>query len=118
MGPTPPEQKIEAVATTLYGAGTVVYTENARRDLKIISELGYGGLPICISKTQHSLSDNPKALGVPHDYTLTVTGAKVASGAGFVVVFTGRVLMMPGLPSHPAAADIDVDEKGVIHGLF
>ncbi|WP_435115616.1 formate--tetrahydrofolate ligase [Halolamina sp. C58] len=111
-------EKIRAVATRVYGADDVEFTSAARADIERIESLGLDGLPVCISKTPSSLSDDPEKVGVPEDWTLTVTELSPSAGAGFVVVLTGDVLTMPGLPADPAAAHIDVDEDGSVHGLF
>lgn len=112
------KEKIYAIATKIYGAKDVVYTTAAEKAIAKIEELGGGRLPVCIAKTQYSLSDNPSLLGAPKDFTLTVRDAKLSNGAGFVVVYTGDIMTMPGLPKAPAAEKIDVDEHGVISGLF
>ncbi len=111
------EQKIERVAKEIYGARSVYLESAARKQIKKIDELGFGRLPICIAKTQSSLSDNPKLLGAPRDWMLTVTGAHVAAGAGFIVVVAGNMLLMPGLSKDPQAMMLDVDEGGHITGL-
>lgn len=112
------EQKIESVARKIYHADDVEYMPAAKTKLKKLAKDGFAHLPICIAKTQYSFSDNPKLLGAPRGFTLTVRDAKVSAGAGFVVVFVGEILAMPGLPKAPAAEGIDVDSKGVITGLF
>ncbi len=111
-------QKIETIATKIYGAKSVNYTPSAAKQLAKLEELGFGDLPICMAKTQYSLSDNPDLLGRPTGFELNVREAYVAAGAGFVVVLTGSVMTMPGLPKKPAAYGIDVDDNGVISGLF
>jgi formate--tetrahydrofolate ligase len=111
-------EKIETIATRIYGADGVELSREARKQLKRITDLGYGELPICMAKTPASLSDDPKVPGRPHDFAITVTGARVSAGAGFVVVYTGQVMTMPGLPRQPAALAIDVDAQGHISGLF
>lgn len=111
-------EKIECIATRIYGAAKVEFTAQARRELKRIDGLGFGGLPVCMAKTPASLSDDPKVPGCPAGFTLTVSSARVSAGAGFVVVFTGAVMTMPGLPKEPAARHIDVDAEGNISGLF
>jgi formate--tetrahydrofolate ligase len=93
-------------------------TTVAKKAIAQIEKLGYGNLPICIAKTPSSFSDNPKIPGRPTDFVITVTNAKVSAGAGFVVVYTGEIMTMPGLPKKPAAMEIDLDEKGEIVGLF
>ena len=114
----PLTEKVEAIATTIYGAQGIELTGEARKQVKRITDLGYGELPVCMAKTPASLSDNPKLPGRPRDFTITVTGARVSAGAGFAVVYTGQVMTMPGLPRHPAALAIDVDAQGNISGLF
>ena len=112
------EDKVKAVATKIYGAGSVSYSQTAKKQLKQITEMGFGNLPICMAKTQYSLSDDPKALGRPSGFELSIREAYVSAGAGFVVVLTGSIMTMPGLPKRPAAFDIDVDDDGNIVGLF
>ncbi len=115
---SPLTEKIEAVAQRVYGADGVDFAPAAAKELKRLEELGYGDLPICMAKTQYSFSDDPSKLGAPSNYRITVRKAKVSAGAGFVVVLTGEVMTMPGLPKVPAAESIDVDENGKIVGLF
>ena len=110
--------KIYAIATKIYGADDVAYTPAAKKQLARITELGYGNLPICMAKTQYSLSDDPKKIGRPRNFDITVREAYVSAGAGFVVALTGSIVTMPGLPKRPAAFDIDVDDSGKIVGLF
>ena len=93
-------------------------TPNARKQMKQLTELGFGGLPICMAKTQYSFSDDAALLGAPKGFRITVRNLKVSAGAGFVVALTGDIMTMPGLPKVPAAEKIDVDENGVISGLF
>ena len=112
------EQKIITVATKIYGADAVEFTNAAKRDLERLTTLGFAACPICIAKTPLSLSDNPKLPGRPAGFSITVSGAKISAGAGFVVVYTGSIMTMPGLPRKPAALSIDVDEEGNITGLF
>jgi formate--tetrahydrofolate ligase len=114
----PVKDKIEAVATKIYGAGKVVYTSKAELALRRINRLGLNGLPVCIAKTQKSLSDNPKLIGRPRDFTITVREIEIAAGAGFIIPITGDMMRMPGLPSVPAAEHIDIDKDGNISGLF
>ena len=114
----PIDEKVHCLATTLYGAADVDFSPEALRDIKQIANLGYGNLPVCVAKTQSSFSDDPKLTGVPSGFRLSVTGARVRAGAGFVVIYTGKVMTMPGLPRRPAALDIDVDAAGAISGLF
>jgi len=111
-------KKIETVAKKVYGAAAIDYTATARADLKKIRDLGMENIPVCIAKTQKSLSDNPKLLGKPKDFVVTVREIELSAGAGFVVPITGKIMRMPGLPSKPAAEDIDVDNEGNITGLF
>ncbi len=112
------KEKIETVAKEIYGAGAVSYASAAQLQLKRLEELGFGGLPVCMAKTQYSLSDDPALLGRPEGYTMQVREVYVSAGAGFVVALTGAVMTMPGLPGKPAALHIDVDKDGVITGLF
>lgn len=111
------EQKIEKVAKDIYGAHSVHLESPARKRLQRIDALGFGRLPICIAKTQSSLTDNPKLFGAPRDWMLTVTDAHLAAGAGFIVVVAGNMLLMPGLSQDPQAMVLDVDERGHITGL-
>lgn len=115
---TPIKEKIETVARQVYGADGIELTSQAKKSIKRIENLGYGGLPICVAKTPLSLTDNPKRPGRPKGFTITVSSARVSAGAEFVVVYTGDVMTMPGLPKHPAALDIDIDKQGNITGLF
>ena len=112
------KDKINTVSTEIYGADGVTYTPAASKQLAKIEEMGFGNLPVCMAKTQYSLSDDPSMLGRPTGYNITVREAYVSAGAGFVVALTGAIMTMPGLPKHPAAYDIDVDETGKITGLF
>jgi len=114
----PITEKIEKVATKIYGAEHVDYSAQAKKDLRKIKNLGLEHLPICIAKTQKSLSDNPKLLGRPKDFIITVREIEIAAGAGFVIPITGNIMRMPGLPSKPASENIDIDENGIISGLF
>ena len=114
----PLEQKIQTVAKEIYGAGSVSFSPAARKQLSKLTELGFGRLPVCMAKNQYSLSDDPKKLGRPEGFELTVREIYVSAGAGFVVALTGDVVTMPGLSGKPAAYGIDVDENGVITGLF
>ncbi len=111
------EEKISAVATRIYGAGCVEFAAKARTDLKVIADLGLSGLPICMAKTQYSLSDNPVLLGRPRDFVFTVREIEIAAGAGYLVPISGEILRMPGLPEVPAAEHIDIDDDGNITGL-
>ncbi len=112
------KEKIETVAREIYGADKVTYVGNASKQLAKLEELGFGNLPVCMAKTQYSLSDDPSLLGRPENFEVSVREAYVSAGAGFVVVLTGAVMTMPGLPKQPAAYNIDVNEDGVITGLF
>ncbi len=112
------KDKIHTVASEIYGADGVSYSPAAERALKRIEEMGFGNLPVCMAKTQYSLSDDQTKLGRPTGFTVNVRDAYVSAGAGFVVVLTGAIMTMPGLPKKPAADNIDVNEKGVITGLF
>ena len=114
----PLKDKIHTVAAEIYGADGVTYAPAAERALKRIEEMGFGDLPVCMAKTQYSLSDDQTRLGRPTGFTVNVRDAYVSAGAGFVVVLTGAIMTMPGLPKKPAADNIDVNEKGVITGLF
>ncbi len=111
------KKKIETVATRIYGAEYVDYTPQAKSDLKRIDALGLEKLPVCIAKTQQSLSDNPKLLGRPKDFIITVREIEIASGAGFLIPITGNILRMPGLPAHPASEHITIDDDGNIVGM-
>ena len=112
------KEKIETVAKEIYGADKVVYASGASKQIQQLEELGYGKLPVCIAKTQYSLSDDPALLGRPENFDISVREVYVSAGAGFVVVLTGAVMTMPGLPKKPAAYSIDVSEDGMITGLF
>ena len=114
----PLKEKIETIATQIYGAGSVDIDRKAMQELKNIEDMGMGDLPVCMAKTQYSLSDDPTLLGRPSGFVLKVRDVYVSSGAGFVVALTGDIMTMPGLSSHPAAYDIDVNEDGKIRGLF
>ena len=112
------EEKIAAVATRVYRADGINVTPAAKKQIATLEALGYGNLPVCIAKTQYSFSDDPTKLGAPEGFTVTVRNVKVSAGAGFVVVLTGDIMTMPGLPKVPAAEKIDVDSTGKITGLF
>ena len=114
----PIKEKIESIVTRIYGGKDVAYTPEAEAEIARLSELGFGRLPVCMAKTQYSFSDDAKKLGAPEGFTVTVRTVKVSAGAGFVVVLTGNILTMPGLPKVPAAENIDVTEDGRIVGLF
>ena len=113
-----PEEKIEEVVRRVYRGRNVVFSDAAQRQLKDISRLGLGGLPVCISKTPYSFTDDPSRPGAPKDFTVTVREVQIRTGAGFLVALTGTVLTMPGLPKHPAAEKIDIDGDGIITGMF
>ncbi len=115
---SPVEDKIFTIASEIYGAQKVDYTPDAKADLKKIAKYGFDKLPICIAKTQKSLSDNPDLIGRPKDFLVTVREIVIASGAGFLVPITGEIMRMPGLPKHPSAETIDVEGDGNISGLF
>ncbi|MCL4156872.1 UNVERIFIED_CONTAM: hypothetical protein GTU68_042683 [Idotea baltica] len=112
------KSKIETIATKIYGAEYVDYTAQAKRDLKKISNLGLDHLPVCVAKTQKSLSDNPRLLGRPKDFIITVREIEIAAGAGFLIPITGNIMRMPGLPAHPSSENIHIDNTGNISGLF
>ena len=112
------KSKVEAVAKRVYRADGVSFTDVAAREIEQLEKMGYGNLPICIAKTQYSFSDNPELKGAPRDFEITVKKVKLSAGARFVVVYTGDIMTMPGLPKKPAAEGIDVDKKGKIIGLF
>lgn len=111
-------EKIETIASEIYGAGSVTYTAAAEKQLQNLEKSGYGSMPVCMAKTQYSLSDDPSLLGRPAGFPMHVREVYVSAGAGFVVVLTGAVMTMPGLPKKPAACQIDVNEEGKITGLF
>ncbi len=112
------KQKVEAVAREFYGAGEIVFAPLASKQIAEIEKLGFGGLPVCIAKTQNSLSDNPKSFGRPSDFEINIRGAKVSAGAGFVVIYAGDIMTMPGLPKVPAATKIGMTPEGEVYGLF
>ncbi len=111
------EQKAEKVAVEIYGAQGVRFSDQARRKLEQFTAWGFGNLPICIAKTQYSLSDNPRLLGAPTGWTLQITDASLSAGAGFIVLIAGNMMLMPGLPRHSRAAEIDVNAEGEIIGV-
>ncbi len=112
------EEKIDAVVRKVYGGSGINILPAARKQIDKLASLGFGGLPVCIAKTQYSFSDDPTLLGAPEGFTVTVKNVKISAGAGFVVVLTGDIMTMPGLPRRPAAERIDIDENGKITGLF
>ncbi len=113
-----PYDKVRRVATGIYGASDVYFERGARAKIDRFVKLGYGKLPVCIAKTQSSITDNPKIFGAPRDFTVTVTDARLAAGAGFLVIICGDMMLMPGLPEVPAAAKMDIDGRGHVSGLF
>ena len=114
----PIEEKIRTIAKRVYHARHLLMLPAAKKKAAELEKLGFGGLPICMAKTQYSFSDDPTLLGAPQDFTVTVSNVKVCAGAGFIVAYTGDIMTMPGLPKVPAAEKIDVDENGLITGLF
>lgn len=112
------EEKILAVVKKVYGGNAISILPAAKKQIDKLTELGFANLPICVAKTQYSFSDDPKKLGAPENFTVTIKNVKISAGAGFIVVLTGDIMTMPGLPKVPAAENIDVDDNGVIHGLF
>ncbi len=112
------EEKINAVVRKVYGGSGINILPAARKQIDKLASLGFGGLPVCIAKTQYSFSDDPTLLGAPEGFTVTVKNVKISAGAGFIVVLTGDIMTMPGLPRRPAAERIDIDENGKITGLF
>jgi len=114
----PVKEKIETIAKKMYGADRVVYTVTAEQDVKLCEELGLDKLPICIAKTQFSLTDDSKRLGRPKGFKITVREIKFSAGAGFLVPMTGKITTMPGLPAKPISENIDIDDKGNIYGLY
>ncbi len=114
----PIKEKIEIVAKQIYGADGVVYTDAANKSIEAVNAINADKMPVCIAKTQYSFSDDPKLLGAPSGFNITVKDVKVSNGAGFIVVFTGDIMTMPGLPKIPAAEKIDIGEDGTVSGLF
>lgn len=112
------KEKIEAIATKVYGADSVDYTPKANKEIKNLEGIGLGGLPICMAKNQYSLTDDAKKLGRPENFRITIRDITASAGAGFLVALTGDIMKMPGLPKVPSAEKIDVDADGVISGLF
>ena len=112
------KEKIETIAKNIYGAGNVVFEAKAAKELKKITELGLDNLPVCMAKNQYSFSDNAAALGRPEGFTTTIKEIRISAGAGFIVALTGNVMTMPGLPKKPAAENIDINNQGVVTGLF
>ena len=114
----PLKDKIQAIVEKVYGGVAVSYSGAASKELARLEAMGFGNLPVCMAKTQYSLTDDQTKLGRPEGFTITVSKVKVSAGAGFVVVQTGDIMTMPGLPKVPSAEKIDVDENGKITGLF
>ena len=112
------EDKLNQIVQKVYGGKRVVLTANAQKQAKQLEALGFGNCPICVAKTQYSLTDDQTKLGAPTDFEVTVRNLKISAGAGFIVALTGEIMTMPGLPKVPAAERIDVDETGKITGLF
>jgi formate--tetrahydrofolate ligase len=112
------KNKIEIIAKDIYGAKGVVYTKNAEDNIKLLERDNLDKFPICMAKTQYSLSDNPKLIGRPRNFNITIKKVKVSAGAGFIVAYTGNIMTMPGLPKHPIAEEIDINDTGKISGLF
>ncbi|MBQ3547785.1 MAG: formate--tetrahydrofolate ligase [Clostridia bacterium] len=112
------EEKITAITQKIYGGDGVIFTPQAKKQIEMLTKLGFDKCPICIAKTQYSFSDDPTKLGAPENFMITIKNVKISAGAGFIVVLTGDIMTMPGLPKSPAAERIDVDENGVITGLF
>ena len=111
-------EKIEKVVRKVYGGDGVNFLPNAMKQIKALEDLGFSHLPVCIAKTQYSFSDDASKLGAPSGFAVTVKNVKISAGAGFIVVLTGDIMTMPGLPKVPSAEKIDVDENGKITGLF
>ena len=114
----PIKKKIEAIATKVYGADGVDYSPKADKEIKNLEAIGLGNVPVCIAKNQYSMTDDPKVLGRPQGFRITIRDITPSAGAGFVVALTGDIMKMPGLPKVPSAEKIDVDDNGVISGLF
>ena len=112
------KEKIQIISKEIYGASKVEYMPSALKAIEKIESLGMDKLPICMAKTQYSLSDNPSLLGRPEGFKVTIREIKLSSGAGFIVAITGNIMTMPGLPKTPAAEKIDLDKSGTIYGLF
>ena len=111
------KEKIETVARKFYGADGAEYTPAANKQISEVERLGFGNLPICIAKTQNSLSDNAKAIGRPRNFKINIRGARISAGAGFVVIYAGDIMTMPGLPKTPAAVNMSISADGEISGL-
>ena len=113
-----PRKKIKDIVTKIYGGAGVEIAPEAKKQIRMLKKYGYDKLPVCMAKTQYSFSDNAKLLGAPEGFTVSVRNIKVSAGARFIVALTGEIMTMPGLPKVPAAENIDIDENGVISGLF
>jgi formate--tetrahydrofolate ligase len=114
----PVKEKIQIIAEKIYGADGVDFVGQSSQEIDNLEKIGCGGLPVCMAKTQYSLSDDPKKLGRPEKFRISIRGVKVSAGAGFIVALTGDIMTLPGLPKVPAAEKIDVDNTGKISGLF
>ena len=112
------KEKINKIVTEIYGGKDVIYEPKANKEIDFLEKNGFSSLPVCMAKTQYSLSDNPALLGRPEGFSVTVRDLYVNAGAGFITVLTGKIMTMPGLPKVPAGEKVDVDEFGVIDGLF
>ncbi|MGN1115035.1 MAG: formate--tetrahydrofolate ligase, partial [Candidatus Ornithomonoglobus sp.] len=112
------ENKLNAIVTKIYGGSGVVFSNKAKKAIKRLEELGLDKKPVCVAKTQYSLSDNPKLLGRPEGFTVEIKTIRISNGAGFIVAEAGDIMTMPGLPKVPAAEKIDIDENSMISGLF
>ena len=112
------EEKIEKICTEIYGADGVAFTADAKKSMDKYRDMGFGNLPVCMAKTQYSLSDDMTLLGRPTGFTITVREVRLSAGAGFLVAITGAIMTMPGLPKRPAAMNMDIDVNGTITGLF
>lgn len=112
------KDKIETIVKKIYGGKGVLYSKKAEKEIKTLESFGLDKKPVCIAKTQYSLSDDPTKLGRPEGFDVTVSKVRISNGAGFIVVETGDIMVMPGLPKVPAAERIDIDENGTITGLF
>ena len=112
------EEKIKSVVTKIYGGTDIVIEKKAKNEIDKLTRLGFGNMPVCMAKTQYSFSDDQSKLGAPEGFKVTIRNVKISAGAGFIVVLTGEIMTMPGLPKVPAAEKIDVDKNGKITGLF
>jgi len=112
------KEKLHTIATEIYGANGVVYTDTAEKAIEGFEKQGYGNLPVCVAKTQYSFSDDLTKIGRPRDFSITIREVRLSAGAGFFVCIAGAIMTMPGLPKRPAAEVIDIDETGKIAGLF